>query len=421
MIVVVHIVLLAGIFVWLWKKFPQPIFSIALLLKITSGICLGLLYRHYYTTGDTWSFFTDAKNATSILRMNPNELINFFWFDDWALVGQPMITSGMNAMFMLKWVTFFNLITGDNYWLVAVYFSILSFVGSWILFKSLCACYPDIKVEAAIAVLFVPSIVFWSSGVIKECLALGALFALSGIFIQWNKQSVWNRTGVVVTLISLWILWYLKYYWLGVWLAAMGSVSAMKILSNKNEWISRHRVLMWVIFFMVAVVSVSILHPNFYYYRILSVVVENYQAYIKISSPEDVIVFASLEPTLVSVGKNVPWAVISAFFRPFIWEALTAFQLLAAFENLILFLLFLLSLLRFKKWFVDLNELHLAVLFYVIILAALLALSTPNFGSLSRYRIGFTPFLWLVLLVTAGVGKYLPNAFRNWLDTPLSK
>jgi hypothetical protein len=242
------------------------------------------------------------------------------------------------------------------------------------------------------------------------------LFALSGVFIQWYKQSVWSLASVLVAFLSLWILWYLKYYWLAVWLAAVGPACVVKLLSYRNEWVSKHRALMWVVFFLIAGITVSILHPNFYYYRILGVVVDNYQAYIKISSLEDVILFHSLEPTLLSMVKNAPWAVISAFFRPFIWEASTVFQLMAAFENLILIVLFIASLIRFKKWFVDLNELHLAILFYIIILAAFLALSTPNFGSLSRYRIGFTPLLWLVLLVTSGVCHYLPKAIRKLLS-----
>jgi hypothetical protein len=42
-------------------------------------------------------------------------------------------------------------------------------------------------------------------------------------------------------------------------------------------------------------------------------------------------------------------------------------------------------------------------LFYVVFLCVFLALSTPNFGTLSRYRIGFTPFLWLLLLGGSGI------------------
>jgi hypothetical protein len=41
----------------------------------------------------------------------------------------------------------------------------------------------------------------------------------------------------------------------------------------------------------------------------------------------------------------------------------------------------------------------LAVIVYAVVLCIFLAISTPNFGTLARYRIGFLPFL-IVLLVS---------------------
>ena len=416
MMVAVHIGLLFGLVIWIWRKFPQPIFSLTLLLKVVAGISLGLLYQYYYTTGDTWTFFSDAKNAASMLRLNPTEWISFFWFDDWTQVGQPMITGGMNAMFMVKWVTFFNLITADNYWLAAVYLSVLSQLGAWILFKSIISCYPNVQVEAAIAIFFVPTIIFWSSGVIKECLALGALFLLSGIFIQWYKKSILSLIGIVGAIFSLWILWYLKYYWLAVWLATVLPLVVIKLLSISNTWIKSHTKFSWLVLFFMSVIGVSTLHPNFYYYRLFSVVVDNYNTYVNLSDSIDCIRYVGLEPTLFSMTKNAPWAVLSGFFRPFIWEANTIFQILAGVENFVLMILCSLALMRVKKWLSGLSELHLALFFYLVGLAAFLALSTPNFGSLSRYRIGFTPFLWLALLITSGAAKYLPKRVQNFLS-----
>jgi hypothetical protein len=193
----------------------------------------------------------------------------------------------------------------------------------------------------------------------------------------------------------------------------------VKLVSTKSNWIKQHTVACWVIFFLLAVVGISVLHPNFYYYRILSVVVDNYNAYINISAPDDVILFSSLEPTILSMAKNTPWAVVSGFFRPFVWESSTLFQAASGLESLVLLGLLVVAIFRFKNWSTRFNALHLALLFYLIILAALLALSTPNFGSLSRYRIGFTPFLWLILLLTSGIIQYLPNRMQRLLDSAL--
>lgn len=421
MITVFHIVALTAIFIWWRKKFPEPIFTIALILKVVAGVGLGLLYQYYYTSGDTWTFYEDARHAAAMLRANPGEWINFFWFNDWSTVNQTLGSSGLNPLFMVKWVTALNLLTYDNYWLASIYLSLLSFGGAWMLYQTIIHCFPNIKWEAALAILLIPSVVFWGSGVIKECLALGALFGLSACFVRWYVRMEITPGNVLIAAVSLWILWFLKYYWLAVWLAVVIPLIAVKILALRSDWVKQHTALCWTMFCLLAVVGISVLHPNFYYYRILTVVVDNYHAYLTMSAPEDVIQFSSLEPTLLSMAINAPWAIISGFFRPFVWEASTIFQVMSGFESLVLMGLGLMALVRFKRWIKEFHELHLAVLVYLIILAAFLAFSTPNFGSLSRYRIGFTPFLWLVLLVTSGVVLHLPNKIQRVFNTWLQK
>jgi hypothetical protein len=47
-----------------------------------------------------------------------------------------------------------------------------------------------------------------------------------------------------------------------------------------------------------------------------------------------------------------------------------------------------------------------AVVLYTILLAALLALSSPNFGALSRYKVAFVPFFVYLLLWAAQPAKH---------------
>jgi hypothetical protein len=403
----IHIIILSGIFFWVRKKFPQPIFSLALFFKIVAGIGLGLLYQNYYATGDTWTFFTDATHAADMLRQHPERFIDFFWFDDWSSVGFPLGSSGLKPLFMVKWVTLFNLITGNNYWLTATYFSILSCMATWMLYHSVVQIFPSVRYDAACAILFMPSVVFWGSGVIKESLSLGALFCLTAVFLNWYQQrkiSVWGFVGM---LISFWLLWNLKYYWLAVWLSVTLPLVLVNRLSNQWTWITMHKSLVWFLLLLASIIVISFVHPNFSYNRILSVIVDNYEAYIRISEPADVIEYHNLKPTILSVILNAPWALMSSFFRPFIWEAGTVFQLLASLETSMLLALFAMALFRWKRWWPHVNELHVAIIFYTMLLGILLALATPNFGSLSRYRIGFTPFLWLLLLRASNIFERL--------------
>jgi hypothetical protein len=117
-----------------------------------------------------------------------------------------------------------------------------------------------------------------------------------------------------------------------------------------------------------------------------------------------------------SVLYQAPKALISGLFRPFLWEAWNVFQVLVAVENLILAALFLTSIPRWKEIFTGGNSLLvLSVLVYVVLLCVFLALSTPNFGTLVRYRVGFLPFFVLLMSINnpfaLGLERFIQRSF----------
>ena len=132
----------------------------------------------------------------------------------------------------------------------------------------------------------------------------------------------------------------------------------------------------------------------------MEVVVSSYYEFQAISNPDDLIHYDALSATPLSLLKNSPWALFSGLFRPFITEASTAFQSFIAFENLVLLILTAGAITQVKKLVnSQYRVLLFAILMYSILLCIFLALSTPNFGTLSRYRVGFLPYLVFVLTV----------------------
>ncbi len=407
-----HVLIIGLLSFLLWRKDRALIFWPALSIKLASGILVGLLYQYYYSTGDTWTFFSDGVKVINALVENPKYFFDFFWNDDVSAMGLTLENDRPRSLYIIKWVAVFNLLDGNNYWITSLYFSFISFFSSWLLYKTLAHHFPDLKIEAAISVLFIPSIVFWGSGIIKESLAIAALNAVTSCFISWYFTRSLSIFSIVVGLFSFWVLWNLKYYWTAVWLAVVFPSILIQLLTPRVSWVSRNPKWSWGLFLFVALAGISIIHPNFYFDRILTVIIDNHNAYLKISNPDDIIHFYDLHPTLFSMLLNSPWALFSGMFRPFVTEAGTLLQLTAALENLILVVLFGMFLLRLRdlrQW----NVLHLALVSYIFILCVLLALSTPNFGSLSRFKIGLTPFLWFGLLSASGVLKRMVQRFKR--------
>jgi hypothetical protein len=126
------------------------------------------------------------------------------------------------------------------------------------------------------------------------------------------------------------------------------------------------------------------------------------------------VIFQHLEADFFSIAKYSPKALLSGIFRPGIWEANTTLKFLAATENLVLALLFLFNLATCRKITIGPHRLlTFSVIMYVVLLCVFLTISTPNLGTLVRYRIGFLPFLIFVLLNTSPLLKSLERLFSN--------
>lgn len=304
---------------------------------------------------------------------------------------------------MVKVASIAALVMNGNYWLMASLFSLFGFACSWYFYRVLARLFPAARAAAALAVLFFPTVVFWSSGLIKETLALGALYMLFAFFLDfWNsgRMSWWK---IPACLVAAWMLWQLKYYYLAAAAAPMITCVLHRFVFSPwlkpKTWLATTA--LWLAVFIVPLVAVSFSRPNFYVERFLHVIVENYAAYEALSSPGERIEYSHLEPTWASMLVNAPWALVSAWFRPFVWEAQNALQVLAAIENTLLALLFTTAVWRWRRlppvnaWSVVL----VAAFSYVVVLSIFLALSTPNFGTLNRYRTGFLPvFIYILAL-----------------------
>ena len=152
-----------------------------------------------------------------------------------------------------------------------------------------------------------------------------------------------------------------------------------------------------------------------FFYRHL---VWNYETLLAQSVGKPTITLNNLKPELSSVLRNVPEALAGALFRPFFWEGDNIFYRLAGAENLVLFILFLGSLSFLKRGTKQRFPGFYGVLFlFALIMAVLIGLTTPNLGTLNRYRTVFVPFLVYLLLQAPFWKKNLARLslkFKSW-------
>ena len=384
----------------------------ALILRLGAGICLGLLYTFYYPVADTFAYFSDGSKLSALARTNFLSYGKLMLFNDGLEVaGLTMLEP--RAVFLTKVTSVFNIFTLDNYWAIGLYYSAISFLGAWSLVVVIHRNIPSVSSAATVAFLFMPSVVFWTSGLLKESLAMAALFFLCAVFLElWFRNTIaWWK--IVTAVFAFWVFWNLKYYYAGVFIAvAITSIFFKKLVHPRIGMSAGMECVLWLAMLVLPVVLVTFLHPNFNLDRLASVIVSNNQAYNVLSEPGDYVRFESLSAEPGSLLRNAPRALLSGLFRPFIWETSSILQVLQGVENAVLVLFFVGALLRLKSYVYSPHRLLiLAAVAFIVITAVFITMSAPNFGTLSRYRVGYISFFAFLILCDNPIRSYLERYF----------
>ena len=403
MIWLLNIIVLTFIIWWVYKTQTNAItptyFWYGLFAKISAGILMGCLYKYYYAAGDTWSFYHSAKVLSHLVITDPASYFGAIFkgaipeelISEVGYQGQP------RALLMVRILGLILPITGGNYWLSSIYFSLFAFSGMWCLTRQVVRSYPGSEKAAVVAFLFLPTACFWGSGISKEAIFLGGFGYLTAwhwpYFRHVPSKSVflWLFTVVlVITLVGL------KYYYMAVLLPVMITT----ILHHQLK-LSKGRIntlVSWLMMFVLFLMLATWLHPNLSIGHLSRVIYENSEQIRQLSRQSGSVFHLIEHPnSLVWMAINLPWAILTGLFRPNLGDWGSTFQNLAIVEYFVITLFTWARLRTLNK-----NQLErpgwLAVLAYVLLLSGLLALSTPNFGTLVRYKVAFLPvFTFLIL------------------------
>lgn len=407
MLAAINMLFLALACFWIWKRDAQPLHKLfwpALLAKCLAGIALGIIYFTYYDPSDTFIFFKLACDQANVAREDFGTYVKVLFTQE-----PGFFLGEYRTVFFSKITSVLALLTGNDYWISSLYYSLLSFFGAWYLCNTIARIFPGVKAAAVLAFLFLPSAVFWSSGIIKESITMAGLYFLSALFLKvWKNEKI-PIVSVLLGIVSVIVIFKLKYYYLATFIPITVSVLIVKYLTEKLSVKKPVAVIaLWMVLLACGFTAITFLHPNFSPARVLTVITFNNKVFMDACSPEDVVHYYNLEPTWGSMMINAPWALIAGLFRPFLWEANTVFKFITALENLALLALTILSL-RYVRNLLRTPEylLVLAVLGYCCVLSVFLALSTPNFGTLARYGAGYMPFFALLVFNQPFVTRWL--------------
>ncbi|MBK0402137.1 hypothetical protein I5M27_04020 [Adhaeribacter sp. BT258] len=396
--------LLAGLIYWLWRKTAfnscwNFIFWPALGFKLFCGVLLGWFYEGGC---DTFVYQHYADKVTAIGYAAPEAYLKIIFLNVLPVADLVPFATFSNSFFFIKIVSLLNFITGSNYYLNGAFISLFSFAGCWFLVQAFARIFPGTANAAVLAFLFFPTAIFWNSGVMKEPVLMGALGFFWGLALKtvyFSGKKLW--LNLLLLLLTSWLLWKIKFF-VALIIFSLTAFWCLVLWAYKRfSFLRRKYVLPLSLLVIIAGFAVVLSFglqkfASAFFYRHL---VWNYETLKAQSVGKPIIALNDLKPELGSVLMNIPEALAGAIFRPFFWEGDNLLYRLAGAENLVIIILFLGSLSFFKKGrkqqFLGFYGVLIA---FVLIMAVLIGLTTPNLGTLNRYRTIFLPFLVYLLL-----------------------
>lgn len=387
--------------VFLFKKWETKFvlanhFYWFLISKLSAGIAVGLLYNYHYGDGDTFYFY---KDALTVSRSSVSTMFQFLINGEWKGDEQLIFIHHYKALFYVRLISLPLWLCQCNYWALSVLLSLFSFWSIWLLSNKLVVFFKVNAKAVLVAFFYFPEVLFWSSGVMKETLSFSfqclSLFSL--LLLIEKKQRVVNM--VLFTLFS-YLLFRLKFYIAATFVPAL---IAYYMVFRLPKW--KEIAFVGIYFFTLILATFS--HPLLSIRGITNEIYENALTIIKISEEGKFIPFHLFDGSFWSMLLEIPNALLSALFRPFLWEGKNG-------------LMAVISLIRFDFLIATLLAMYLckrvtlegvAVVCYGVLSVTLLTLSTPNYGTLSRYMVASMPFL-LVLVLTIII-PFLIKAIQN--------
>lgn len=386
-------------------------------IKIISGISLILVYIYFYntrSTADVFNYFDDGNVLFSALKTNPSDYFKMltgigsrsehlmkyynemgFWIKEF---NYNLYNDNRTVIRLNAFIRFFSF---GSIYVHSVFFTFISFVGLTAIYKVFSDKLKINKGLIAITVYLIPSVLFWTSSVLKESVLMfsfGLLFY--SIFKLINKPKLISIYFLAVFCILILLL--LKFYILIAAIPGFLSIIVFQLVKNKFRivWFFIVHVFVFIILFNIQIISNK--------YNFIEIIVNKQNDFITyVESLEQVgskIDIPELEPSFKSILINTPNAIFNVFFRPFIWEVNSIFSLLSGLENLLIIGIILIALF-YRKSDYRANGLIYFSISFTLILFVLIGLTTPVIGALVRYKVPALPFLLIIFFDLIDIDK----------------
>jgi hypothetical protein len=396
------------------KIIDYKFFQKGLFLKFLGVLLFCVLYLFYYGGGDTINYFKGVQSLVFLLIETPEYgvqgIFNYgigskYWDVYNESTGKPpyYMWKDPNTFSVCRFTAFLYILGSGRFLITSLLTAAFSYIGIWKIYRLFNMLYPGNQKALAYLILFLPSLLFWGGGIMKDSFVLGATcwitYNFFKVFIERKKVFL----NVLFLSMNLLIIINLKAY-------VVASLIPGMVIWTNNAYLKRikNRMIKTIIF-PLFIVGFGFI--GFYSFNNVSEQMGVYgnvdSAILQAQVIQDDLLrndqygnnnydIGKLDGSVSNLLSLAPLAVFTALFRPLLWEIGSPTMIISAVENtilLIVLLFFLTTVGPFQLFKRIISEPFLMYcLIFSLIFAFGVGIAGTNFGALVRYKIPLMPF-----------------------------
>ena len=366
----------------------------AFLFKLLLGFANYYIWLNIIGHGDSLRYFHDSQIVYQSLFDNPTYFFELITRSSLENVPEHLIPYQkelfiewhVNEYHMVRLLAILNVFTFGNVWANIVLIAFGSYAATMGLFKSLnqfLVIDADKKNRIFLFLFFLPSIVFWTGGLLKEA---PVFMLLCVIIIQlFTIESSPNRNKtpakpLLILVVCIYALFLIRDYLailvsLNLLLLFFASTIVKPQYLNKTFIINSITVI--VLFFAVPIVFPQL---NYFHYA------QSEQTYFLNGEPDPDYKFSAIGGNGIAVIKQIPYALNNIFFRPNLMHSDSVFRLYQSVELIIVWLIIVFLAIKMLRQKHPFSATALFMIIVAIELLGIYGLMVTDADTLSRYR-----------------------------------
>ncbi len=362
------------------------------IFKILGGFAFYAFYMlpQYHANADTFSYHKLSLAETDLLLSNPVQFIKELFINPYAdsnglFAGTKSYWNNLKTNAFIKFLAVLNVFSFKNYFVNIIFFNFIVFTGFIALYRVIKKHTTHTNILLA-ALFFIPSVWFYSGGIMKDGLIIAAVCFSIYVFDKGIQNGFKLRYWTILFL-SIIALFALRNF---VAFALITSLATWFISAKTNK---PKLIFTTVALLMFAGFCISFYIDSINFGKFIATKQNEFYA-LEGTSKMNV---ELLQPTLESFISYLPSALDAAFLQPHFSFNGIAQTLPFFLENMALLLLFTLAIIFRSK--TEKPAISYALIFFSTILILITGYTVTFAGAIVRYKTIYLPFLITALIL----------------------